>query len=124
MSSKFVKLIYLGVGCHGGGFFFSPYMSLFCAFGADCQCAAISSSTAAVGTSVDRANLKCGKIFSSLPGNGFYANPSFRRVLFLSSSSSSFYSSYLPMRGGWGGDYDSLKNVVFGSLEVTWGFTP
>ena len=40
------------------------------------------------------------------------------------SSSSSFY--YLPTRGGWGGDYDSLKNVVFGSLEVTvtWGFTP
>jgi hypothetical protein len=66
LSSKLVKLIYLGVGCHGGGFFFSPYMSLFCAFGADCQCAAISSSTAAVGTSVDRANLKCGKIFSSL----------------------------------------------------------
>ena len=28
------------------------------------------------------------------------------------------------MRGGWGGEYDSLKNVVFGSLEVTWGFTP
>ena len=40
----------------------------------------------------------------------------------LSSSSSSFY--YLPTRGGWGGDYDSLKNVVFGSSEVTWGFTP
>ena len=47
---------------------------------------------------------------------------SFSTGVVLSSSSSSFY--YLPMRGGWGGDYDSLKNVVFGSLEVTWGFTP
>ena len=49
-------------------------MSLFGAFGAGC--AAISSSTAAVGTSVDRP--KCGKIFLA----GFYANPPFRRVLF------------------------------------------
>ena len=64
LRSKLVKFNFLGCGLSRWWGFLSPYMSLFGAFGAGC--AAISSSTAAVGTSVDRANLKCRKIFSSL----------------------------------------------------------
>ena len=87
-------------------------MSLFGAFGAGC--AAISSSTAAIGTSLDR--VKCGKIFMAR----ILRESSFSTGVALSSSSSSFY--YVPMRGGWGGDYDSLRNVVFLLLRRHLGF--
>ena len=96
------SLIFLGVGCQVVGLgcgvsrwwvIFCPYMSLLGAFGAGC--AAISSSTAAVGTSLDRA--KCGKIFLA----GFYANPPFRRVLFCHHHHHHFI--IYPCRGGVGG---------------------
>ena len=91
MSSKLVKFNFLGCGVSRWWVFFCAYMSLFGAFGVGC--AAISSRTAAVGTSLDRA--KCGKIFLA----GFYANPPFRGVLFCH-----HHFIIYPCGGGWGGD--------------------